>query len=58
MTSKAGTKADSYDAASLTGAVDAPKISIIAPILSGPRTMIFAAAAAGKVDVAPEEWST
>lgn len=43
------------DEASLSGAIDAAKMGIIAPILVGPRRKILAAAAAANVDVAPYE---
>src|SRR5215831_2463493 len=43
------------DESSLGGALDAPKLGIIAPILVGPRKKILAAASAAKLDVGPYE---
>jgi phosphate acetyltransferase len=43
------------DESSLTGAVDAAKMGIIAPILVGPRAKIEAAARAANLDITPYE---
>lgn len=43
------------DESSLSGAVKAAELGIIAPILVGPRSRILAAASAAKIDVSPYE---